>query len=382
MNLVNFDKWMQSINLYKEPMDDLDRSEAQYTIIKSLDSKRENVIKDILAIPGLIVSIVISLFISCFRNYAVEKNVDAIALVIESSKVANLKQLGIPELIKKEYGNIKFVARRKRVKLFSWGCDKNVLRFWGKAFTRYPHKPYLLLSLWLHLINVNELMMLYSPRAIISTQSERDFSSSYITCYCEKNNVKNICVMHGEYLVSPYHCFVRFSKFYVWDKMYIEQFKKVRCLKNQFVVFFPKRFKMNITPKIKYEICYYLQDNNENSLMILNACLKKVIDKGYKCCIRPHPRVSDLNKLKDIFDERIEIENINDISIEESLGRSKYIVSQYSTVISEAINNGLLAVIDDVTDSEMIDNLKKAMYINLEKTELRFSSLLEKIVNC
>ena len=375
------DEWLKRIKEYPEPHDDLERTKAQYDIICSLSDKKDIFKRDLIAIPALVVSIILSTIISMFCHPK-HRKVDAVGLIVESSKVANLKTLGIPDPLKKQYKNIVLLSDNRRVHLISSGVNKQVWNYFIVAVRKYYNNPYLLLSIWMHITKASNIINKYSPRAIISTESEKDFSSTYVTAFCESNGVNNVCVMHGEYLVTPLHAFVRFSQYYIWDEFYIKQFKIVRSPNNQFLLFYPNRFKMNINKKERFYLTYYLQAENHFQLVSIKKALNEFTKRGYACCLRPHPRATDMNQVKKVFaNDIIEIEDVNKVSIEESLSRTKYIVSKYSTVLSEAIENGLEAVIDDYTDQNMYKYLNKVLYINISRVRLRMSDLINQIQN-
>ncbi len=103
---------------------------------------------------------------------------------------------------------------------------------------------------------------------------------------------------------------------------------------------------------------------------------------GYRCAIRPHPRLTNIKDLREVFNNTcIEIEDISKVNLSKSLGRTKYIVSKYSTVLTEARENELLAVIDDLSNPQVYEYLKKTMYINLDLIPLRLSKIIKELGN-
>ena len=70
----------------------------------------------------------------------------------------------------------------------------------------------------------------------------------------------------------------------------------------------------------------------------------------------------------------IDIEDTN-IPIKTSFENCKYIVSMYSTVISEALYNDLLVLIDDISDKDLYNSLNDVMYINIDRVSGRLSDL-------
>ena len=203
------DEWLKFIDQYKMPRNDLERSRAHYLSINILESKWKQLVNNLLAIPALIISFVFCCFISMF-GLREKKEVEAIGLIDLSSKVANLDTLDLPDEIIKRYHSFQKIYDNKRVHLISRGVDFSVLVYWKEIVKKYPFCPYMLLLLWVHLVKINKIICMYNPKAIISTESENDFTSSIISEFCERNNIKNICIMHGEYLITPKHAFVSF----------------------------------------------------------------------------------------------------------------------------------------------------------------------------
>ena len=67
------------------------------------------------------------------------------------------------------------------------------------------------------------------------------------------------------------------------------------------------------------------------------------------------------------------------MSLKESMINSRYIVGALSTVLTEAIINGMDAVIDDV--AVPIEYLELMSYVNLRRTPLRLSKIVNEVKN-
>jgi len=75
----------------------------------------------------------------------------------------------------------------------------------------------------------------------------------------------------------------------------------------------------------------------------------------------------------------IEIEDALAVPLKESMINSRYIVGALSTVLTEAIINGMDAVIDDV--AVPIEYLELMSYVNLRRTPLRLSKIVNEVKN-
>ena len=75
----------------------------------------------------------------------------------------------------------------------------------------------------------------------------------------------------------------------------------------------------------------------------------------------------------------IEIEDALAVPLKESMINSRYIVGALSTVLTEAIINGMDAVIDDV--AVPIEYLELMSYVNLRRPPLRLSKIVNEVKN-
>ena len=73
------------------------------------------------------------------------------------------------------------------------------------------------------------------------------------------------------------------------------------------------------------------------------------------------------------------IENPKEISIKESLSRTKYAVGLATTVLSEAYFEGRTVVIDDISSKEKFDNLERRNFICLRRPHFLLSELMAEI---
>lgn len=382
----NAEMWKEYIDNLGTPKDDVQRTEFHLKCMYLCESTKQAVAWNILSAFILPLSILGTAIYSFFYLKRTERNRKDCIFFNGGSyyNITNLQSV-IPDELIKEFPKWESVYQKRGRGLFFTGfLDKDVWKQWIYVYKRYPLFWGMNLSIFTHLTAINKIIKKYNPRAIITLAAENDFTSSCITSFCEKRNIEYISVMHGEYFLTPVHAFVRFSRFYVWDNYYIEQFVKTGSPKEFFFVYTPKRYLMSVPSQNikKYYIGYYMQEQSENVMINIRNILKKFVDAGYQCKVRPHPHATDIKSFQKVFSDipGITIENPS-IAISESLGNCEFIVSVYSTVLSEAYFSNMRAVIDDISDLELYRELQNIMYINIKRIHLRLSGLLEGIGN-
>lgn len=275
----------------------------------------------------------------------------------------------IPNTIKKEFN----ILNGKK----GFNFDLADFKFFIKnVYLKYPLSFYFNLKILIKISLYSYIIKNYNLNAIL-VNSEYTFTSSILTLYCRLNNVEHINVMHGEKLFNIRDSFCEFDRFYIWDEYYKDLLTKLNMPDKQFIV-------NNIKTK-KYEtnkmynnlnIKYYLQLETEKELEKISSKLKELKVLGYNVLVRPHPRYSDLKKIESIFNG-IKIEKL-DISIEESIDSTNYVVSKFSTVLYEAYLKNKNIVIDDVSNEKLYEDLKSYEYIMFSKKHI----LLSDIANC
>lgn len=276
----------------------------------------------------------------------------------------------VPENVKKKYTKIREIDFGKK-----WYLKITDLKYMKQLFYYY-HAPYFVLKCIYKAAMYRAVIEDYSPLAIICS-SEYSFTSSFLTWYCEQNQLQHINVMHGEKVLNICDAFFQFHENYVWDEHYIRIFKNLRAYPDQFRIGVPLNLiikpKKNIKPV--YEFTYYLGEEAEKEMLnIRSALLATKVDSQF-ICVRPHPRYSQEKVVYKVFKD-FKIENPNQCSIDISLGLTKRIVSLCSTVLYQGFKMGKEIVIDNVTQFEKYSQLKKLDYIMLNKPHIRLSELI------
>lgn len=341
---VKVEEQMNYMNSLGTPRDLIERSFFQYKCQMFFKQKLMSCLYNIGAIPCILY------YFNRFDKVSDIKKERAIFLGL------GLPDEVIPDELYQKYNKI--INLNKTKEFLSSEDKKYIIRIWR----RYPFSFYFILKCLVKIRMYSYIISKYGPEAII-TSEEYSFVSSCLTDYCRKRHVKHINIMHGEKNLFIRDAFVSFDEFYIWDEFYEKLFIEMKAAKNQFVVSVPKVLKIENKNGIKKTIdfTYYLSNEDKISLKKIAANMGKLKEKGYIVAVRCHPRYTDKKIAEHIFKNIALIEN-DDISINESLLRTKNAVSLFSTVLNQAYFNNVNTVIDDVSDHEKYSRLKEVKY--------------------
>lgn len=251
------------------------------------------------------------------------------------------------------------------------------LKFIFEIAIKYWRYPEFILKNTVKISTYSKIIKEYKPSAIIS-HIEYSFSSSVLTEYCERSKIEHINIMHGEKLFNIRDSYCNFSKFYVWDKHYVELFEELKCRIEQFVVEKPHSLllKESIkTSEYKYAFTYFLSDEDESTLKRIKLNLLALPIEHSKISVRLHPRYSEPKIIKTLFKE-FNIQT-GETDIADSLNQTKYSISLYSTVNYQAYLKGTEVIIDDLSNKELYKKLEDLNYIMISKTNHRLSDYIE-----
>ena len=362
-NILNFsvEKQKKILNQFPQPKDLIERSFFQYKCQMALYGKILAFMLNVLAFP----------IFAWYYAKLIEapslsvKKTDAVFFA--DGKPRNI----IPDCLERQYRSLKVVDEKK-------SCyTKDDKRYITQLWRRYP------LS-WLFLLKCLIKIRYYSyeisnkkPKAIIVC-NEYSFTSSMLTDYCHYRNVKNINVMHGEKVFFIMDSFFKFDECYVWGKEYINLFKKLRAEECQFIIAVPRAIafaEMGIVDK-KYDYVFYLGAEHGKQLVKIIDTLEEMAKHGNRVAIRPHPRYTDLNELRKLCN-KINIQDTDLLSIEQSIMQTKNVISLYSTVLNQAYHNGIDIVLDDVSDINKYKKLEKLEYVMMSVEHKLLSKCIE-----
>lgn len=336
------------MNSLKEPRDNIERSYNQYRCQMKLRGRVGAVFINIVSLPMLIVYY--------FKKSDLVNNSNVSDGVFISG---GIPENVIPTEVKNEF-KIWTIVNSHRENLSD--SDKF---FFRRIIKKYPFSWHFLLKCLIKIRFYSYEIKAHMPRAIVVC-SEYSFTSSILTEYCRVNGIWHIDVMHGEKLFFMRDSFFCFDRCYVWDKVYVDLFLKLHADKQQFIIAVPDSMKVENQNFLKktVDFTYYLGGENQEILKNIFECLKSLKEKGYCVAVRPHPRYSDINMIRNLFKTYV-IEDIDKIDIKTSILRSKHIVSLYSTVLNQAYHMGENIIIDDVTNQTAYYQLKELGYVVL-----------------
>ena len=219
----------------------------------------------------------------------------------------------------------------------------------------------------------SHILLNYNPESVFVYINERNIASPILTKMYEDEGRSFCSFMHGEYALQLIMAFMSFSKYYVWDKSYIEMFKEdLRCNIGEYIVYTPKKLqkKWHLEDTIPTYFCtYYFSGESKESVIKVAEALIRLNNHGKRCSVRLHPRYLLHKKLLEdtIAETDISIENAYELSIKDSLARTKYVVSLKSTVF------------DDISDKEHFDILSMQKFNVFNKPHLLFSELIRQV---
>jgi hypothetical protein len=355
-----------------EPVNLIQRSYLQYKSQQHSATLRAKVLKQTLSLL-VILPIACYYYLHCFFR-KLYKNEE----LSKPEKVAVFVYAGIKNIIPKSLAD-KYTSKWQFNFGSSFWLNNQDIRYLIKTIHLKSFSPYFLLKIVYKIAMYRSILDQYNPDAII-TSSEYSFTSSILTDYCKRHNVKHINIMHGEKMLNIRDSFFSFHACYVWDQHYVDLFKELRAEPGQFIIEVPESFYPSNQDKKhdeQYELTYYLAGEASNELDKIKDALIKIGFDPNKLCIRPHPRYSDIKLVRKKFQGFI-IEEPGSIHIEQSIQQTKRMASLYSTVLYQGYLAGKEVVIDDLSCPDKYSSLAKLKYIMLSKPHILLSDLQNK----
>ena len=332
------------------PQDDIQRSYNQYCSQQFFVGRWKKILLNIMAFP-----LILMYYLKSYKKPNRRPCIEAVAIL--DGKDSNI----IPLILRNKFSSWHHVFNSDEGVYFS----KEDKEFFRLICREYPFSWLFLLKCLIKIGIYSNIVSTYNPKAIVVC-NEYSFTSSVLTLYCEQNNIEHIDVMHGEKMFYIRDSFFRYHNCFVWNEKYISLFKQLKAYEGQFIVALPESMKfsmLDVKPSIDYT--YYLGDEGKKEIEQVVHYLTGLSNSGCKVAIRPHPRYTNSDDVKSIGSS-IEIEDCQKVDIRESILRTKNVVSLYSTVLSQAYQNGVAIVIDDLSRPEMYKKLKDLQYIGLQ----------------
>lgn len=369
--VLNFplDKQKEYLNSLKEPKDDLERSYFQYKCQAYLDGNLLRVVLNIIFFP-------LSIFMLVkYGNKKYLKMTNASlckkAVFINDEIPENV----LPNSLYKEFDEILIYNKDENY------LSKNDLLFIKKIIFRYPLSWHFIFKIIIKISRYRALINKYNPSAIIVC-NEYSFTSSVLTYFCNLNGIKHIDVMHGEKLFYIRDSFFKYNRCYIWDEYYLKLFSLLRVPLTQFFIEEPPSliFK-NDNVKEKIDYVFYLQSESNEELNVIFSILAEIKNKS-TVLVRMHPTYSNKNEIEKLSKKYdIPIEDNFIVGIEESVLRTKNVISLYSSVLNQAYHSGKNIIIDDLSRPKDFKKLKERGYIMLSVNHRPLSEIVEENKN-
>lgn len=359
------EKQKKILDSIPDPKDSIDRSWSQYRCQMKLHGAFVSSLMNIVSLPFLL-----KILASPHSNN--KKYLDAghktTAVFFRDGKPANIA----PRSLLNQYAEV--ITNPAESRLFSKTDKAYVLQL----IRRHPLSWHWLFKCAAKISRYHGAIAMYSPCAFIVC-NEYSFTSSVLTDYLEQVGIAHVNVMHGEKLYYIRDSFFKFTKCYVWSEAYSHLFEQLRADPSQFIVGIPASILFDIEdrPQQQWDYTYYLGGETKQELMSICSYMTILRREGYRINIRPHPRYTNLNLLEGISKE-INIENPQVIDIEHSVLASKNVIAGYSTVLRQAMSNGVQIVIDDMTNPERFQKLSERRFTMLDSPHTLLSSLIGK----
>lgn len=350
-----------------EPDDDIERSYLQYKCQCYFKKKWQIFLMNCIALPLLVIHSL------QFRKKRIipEPHCDAVFL---SARLDNI----LPLSLRGKYAKIHRIADQGSYRFLS----KSDMCFLLELRTRYPFSFFFRYECMRHLAQYSYLIACYEPKALISTQ-QIEFPASFLSAYCTAHGVEHICILHGSQNFDISMSFLHFNQFYVWDVFFKNLFIKLRAADGQFKIEVPPslRFSQTTSKLEPVDYTYYLQSQTLPQVQTITDCLLRLKRAGAKVAVRPHPLHRKCAEPLIKSDCGFIIEDPDQVLIEDSILRTKYAISLFSTVLMQAYYNGKTTVIDDICAPEIFEELEKSCYMNQNMPHKILSELLRGVEN-
>ncbi len=343
-----------------EPIDDVERSYFQYKCQQRIMPVVVRVITEFAAIPLLVIY-----WLRKGERYNVNHKHDALFLHDWSDDI-------IPESVKQTY-NI-YQVRDYQDYFFLDAKDRHFLR---KALKKYRFSFYFKLKCVIKVGMYSAFLTNTNVKAIICCD-EFSYTSSLLTRYCELCGVEHINAMHGDKMYCIRDSFFRFTRCYVWNEYYVRMFCKLRADTHQFIVEVPIGLKIfnNRATDLLYDYTYYLAAEEDRVILTILRIMNELAIRGNKVAIRPHPRYPLDNRKFNLENYKVIIEDPMEVDINDSLSKTRGVISLYSTVLSQAYLNNIPIVIDDMSNRAYYERILEREYIGVFRKHMKLSELL------
>lgn len=373
----NVDEWYAFLDSLPIPKDYIDESYNKYLCRNFHYGRFKRFILDLCALPFFAL---MSLRIIFVRSHL--PDVDSKKLIIERKQDVAFEDI-IPEELYNQYDHVLDIADLRCNKDFNFEYAIEARIIFSELYRRHWKEPYFLLWCYRELGKHSEYIIKYNPSCIAVYIEERNVAGPLIRKLYESTGRKYISFMHGEYLLRLIQAYMSFSEYYIWHPSYIDTFANVlHCDIGKYILYQPrkltKKWNLELT-KPDYFCTYYFSAESKESIKKIGEIFQQFIKMGKKCKVRPHPRYSQLQEIKKTFPSSM-IEDPHQISIEESLRSTYYVIGLATTVLEEGYYEGRKIIIDDISSPEKYNNLLKRRLVTLSLPHKLLSELVVDVI--
>lgn len=276
----------------------------------------------------------------------------------------------LPAVVKSRYSEVIYEEKPKCL-----CCKKDRKFFMSKAWCRYPFSFFFLLKNLVKMTQYRFIIQKYNPKAILVC-NEYSFSSSFLTLFCSINDIEHIDVMHGEKLFNIRDAYFFYDECVVWDKYYIKLFSRLKASNSKYTIV-PMELKEPSVFSIKYDYTYYLQSESVEILVKIAKQLQILKNHGMIVAYRPHPIYE--NEYTTEIMKSFEREDPQAVPIVDSISQTHNVISRYSTVLYQAYLLKKNIVIDDISNPNEYQNLKKLGYIMFSKPYIELHDIVNRL---
>lgn len=349
------------IRSFPQPQNRVERSYFQYCCHMASTPKLLQWAQNFLAVP------ILSLLWagSCRRSFTGESKSERAVYFTDGIGTEI-----IPDSLRKEFSSIASVDYQSGL-FFGERERKWILPVWKK----YWKSPYFILKCYVKIGLYAAQIKACQPAALI-VYNEYSFTSSLLTEYCHSLGVEHINVLHGERLYNTRDTFVCYHRFYVWSAAYRNLFLAMGAEPAQFRIEQPPLLLLSLPEAVpRYDLTYYLGDQPQGRLLELYRTLEPLRVRGYRVCIRFHPRFGNRRRTREIFSDYF-TEEPESVSIADSMAHTGLVCGIASTVLFQALWAGKPVVLDDISDRERFDLLTDLGYTMLGCPHTLLSSIV------
>lgn len=364
------DEWMRLLEDLPDPSDEIDRSFNKYQCRKWYISKGKLVLLNLAALVYLMMALPRLLK----RGKAVSKPKNDLLVIIRHKSVRTDDIL--PNALVSRFSAVEEIERPS----FNNGslCREARELFFNCA-RRHPLSFYYLLFVLKELSIHSAILGHYDANAVAVYVAERNVATPLLRKLYEESGREFDSFMHGEYLLQLVQAYSSFTNYYVWDDSYVSMFEDLKFHCDSLEVYTPKKLqkKWNLEAIQPDHYCtYYFSGESERSIENIASLFQVLERRGYVCKVRPHPRYSHVEAISKSFDSN-RIEDALKIPIKDSLASTCYVMGLTTTVLFEAKAEGKQIVLDDLTDSMRLKDLKARKFRLLDDRILLLSEIEE-----